>query len=126
MVTVSPLNRLPFGGVWLTTDPDGTVSLLTWSPSLTVRPASESALFAWSAGLPVKSVTAIGWRPLLTVTATAAPGLREVPAVGSCAMTCPAWTVSLNASVRSPSTRCCAVRVAATASPGVPTSVGAA
>ena len=80
---MSPLNRLPFDGVWLTTDPAGTVSLLTWSPSLTVSPASESTFLAWSAAWPVTSVTAMGCRPLLTVTVTVAPGLRDVPAAGS-------------------------------------------
>ena len=85
-----------------------------------------SAFLAWSADLPVKSVTGIGCRPLLTVTATAAPGLSDVPAAGSCATTVPAATVSLNSSLRSPSTRCWAVSVAEAASAGVPTSPGAA
>src|SRR6186997_2403854 len=88
---------VPPVGVWLMTDPDGTVLLDAVLTDPIVRPAAEIADVAAVCVSPTTFGTATWDGPLETVKATALPERTSVPAPGFWLMTDPAGTVALDA-----------------------------
>src|SRR5919205_538350 len=87
----------PAAGVWLITDPAGTVMLDVVLIAPTVKPALINALDAFSCGWLVTSGTATCGRPEEITRATAVPTTTSAPAAGVWLITDPAGTVMLEA-----------------------------
>src|SRR6185503_1348989 len=96
---------VPAAGVWLITDPAGTVVLDAVVTVPSVRPAPVIAAVAAACAWPTTFGVATCGRPLETTSATAVPVATCVPAAGSWLMTDPDGTVVLDAVVTVPSVR---------------------
>src|SRR3954465_12077516 len=90
---------VPATGVWLITDPDGTVVLDAVVIAPTVRPAFAIAALAAVCVRPVTLGTATCGRPEETTSATALPMFTCVPATGVRLITDPAGHVVRDADV---------------------------
>src|SRR4029077_10769580 len=99
------LTCVPATGVWLITDPAGTVVLVAVVIAPTVRFAPVIAEEAAACVRPVTLGTATCGRPEETTSATALPTLTCVPATGVWLITDPAGTVVLVAVVIAPTVR---------------------
>ena len=96
---------VPAAGVWLITDPAGTVVLDAVVTVPSVSPAPVIAVVAAACVWPTTFGVATCGRPLETTSATAVPVATCVPAVGTWLMTDPDGTVVLDAVVTVPSVR---------------------
>src|SRR4029079_4365466 len=94
----------PAAGLWLMTDPAGTVALFALVTAPLVRPAAVIAdcAAAWVRFTTFGTVTVTGAGPSETTSATAVPGATLVPAAGFWLMTDPAALVALFALVTAP------------------------
>jgi hypothetical protein len=87
---------VPAPGLWLITDPDGTVVLDAWVIDPTARPAALSAAAAALCVALTTLGTATGGGPVEMTRLTAVPGETSVPATGFCAITAPDGTDALD------------------------------
>src|SRR6187399_2043647 len=96
---------VPLAGVWLITDPAGTVVLDAVVTAPTVNPAFVIAVVAAACVRPTTLGTATCGSPVDTTSATALPVVTCVPATGDWLITEPAGTVVLDAVVTAPTVR---------------------
>src|SRR6185295_18584974 len=117
---------VPAAGVWLITDPAGTVVLVVVVTVPSVRFAPVIAVVAAACVRPTTFGTATCGGPLDTTSVTAEPCATCVPAAGDWLMTEPAGTVELVAVVTVPSVRFAPVMALVAAACVSPTTFGTA
>ena len=92
---VPPATIVPAMGVWLTTDPAGTIALVTFDTVPTSSPALVSVVAAAACAMFTTDGIATGGGPVETARLTAVPTVTDVPAIGLSLTTLPAGTVTL-------------------------------
>src|SRR3954447_14048941 len=92
----------PAAGVWVITDPAGTVMLEAVLIAPTLRPMLVSASVAVACVWFVTSGTATWGRPDEITKSTALPARTSAPAAGDCSTTDPTGTVMLGALANTP------------------------
>src|SRR4051794_18151865 len=117
---------VPAAGVWLITEPDGTVVLVAVVNGPGFRPASVIAVVAAACVSPTTFGTATCGGPDDTTSDTALPTATWVAAEGDWLMTDPAGTVALVAVVTVPRTRPALVIAVVAAACARPTTFGTA
>src|SRR6185503_7219318 len=117
---------VPPAGVWLITEPAGTVVLDAVVTAPTVNPAFAIAVVAAACVRPTTLGTATCGNPVDTTIATALPVTTCVPALGVWLITDPAGTVVLDAVVTAPTVNPAPVIAVVAAACVRPTTLGTA